>query len=432
MLGRISAAHSNSTYLELPTQTPRNGYRLLERILNTLESLPEAQALIATVRRERRNARPGYTPESMLRAYWLKYLLSERFTVGFIIRLESSPSLRSLCGFGDSVPSEPTFSRFYSRLADHPLEVERMIAGVVRKLKERLPDLGRIVVVDSTDIESYGNPNRQAPVDRDANWGVRTAKHRKPRQKQKGRKGETKKELFYGYKAHVLSDGIYGIPLALMLRPASENDTKFLKPLVLKAEELHGDWFRPECILADRGYDSLTNHQFCYGRGITPIIHIRRSPAKDKLHDGIYSRLGIPTCDGKTKMVYDRTDPETGEHIYHCPPDGCGLKERSSGAVQYCRTRGHRENPLDNLRVISVVARASPEWGILYKRRTVIERSFDSLKDSRLFDKSLYLEMRKVKMNSLLSLLTYAVTALARVEVGDLRNIRHMRIREIG
>ena len=79
-------------------------------------------------------------------------------------------------------------------------------------------------------------------------------------------------------------------------------------------------------MLADRGYDSLTNHKSLFGLGIIPVIHIRKPTAKDGLYDGIYTESGGAACMGGEAMKYVRTDPETGAHLFRCPAEGCPLK----------------------------------------------------------------------------------------------------------
>ena len=427
MSRRLHAARPHYKRRRSIAQPPRSGLGFVQSTLDSLEALPEAQNLISEVQARRRAARPGYSARSMMRACVLRYLLGERFVVGFIERLESSERLRELCGFDGSVPSEATFSRFFKLMTDYTADVETLTVRMVERLRQQLPDLGRVVAVDSTDIESYASPYREVPSDPDANWGYRTRKTKNRRKRSDADRDD--KEPFYGYKLHALIDVVYGVPLVMILRPASDNDSPLLRTLVEKAEEMY-HWWAPEYLVADRGYDAQANHRFCYDRGIKPVIHIRK-PINTPLHDGIYSRLGIPVCGKKTKMNYVWTDPATGEHIYRCPPEGCEFKARSSGAVMYCNTREHRENPLDNLRVISVVARASAEWKRIYRLRQVIERYFGSAKQSRLLNGSRYLSRDKVLLNSTLSMLTYLATMLARLESGDPGRIRHMRIRGI-
>ncbi|MYA62104.1 MAG: transposase, partial [Dehalococcoidia bacterium] len=199
-----------------------------------------------------------------------------------------------------------------------------------------------------------------------------------------------------------------------------------LPKLVEKAQRTHS-WLKPKLLLADRGYDSVANHTALVKRGIIPIIHIRRMRG---LSGGVYHQSGVPVCgDGKTKMEYLGTHPKTGQHAYRCPPAGCQLKSRSSGAMIYCAPTLHWEDPMNNLRVLGIVARASPEWRALYKRRPIIERLFGSMKRTRLLDKHQYRGQRKVEAHITLSVLTYLATMLVRARAGDMKRLRHMRIR---
>lgn len=72
------------------------------------------------------------------------------------------------------------------------------------------------------------------------------------------------------------------------------------------------------------------------------------------------------------------------------------------------------EDPTENLRALSAVARASDEWKVLYGKRPIIERSFRSLKHSRLPDRYYCLESSKVERHIGLSILTYGLTMLIR------------------
>ena len=135
----------------------------------------------------------------------------ERFTVGFIERLRTSPRLTELCGFSGSLPSEATFSRFFKLLST--ASGDDFIADMVEKLQTELPDLGENIAVDSTDIEAYSNPNRSFVSDPDAEWVRRTTKS----------KSSTKEtEPFFGYKSHALCDTVYGAPIAHIVLPANQ------------------------------------------------------------------------------------------------------------------------------------------------------------------------------------------------------------------
>ena len=410
-------------------------------LLDRMEQTTAAQSLILEVQERRARSRPGYPARSMLRMYWLKYLLGEPTMVDFLRLLRMSDVLRELCGLGDRVPSGPTCSRFFFHLSARSLSIDQITSDLVNRLRRHLSDLGQVVAVDGTDIESWANPRRKVKSDQDAAWGVRTKKNkgnqetesrwkkRNPPVKGKGKKQdeEPKTEWYFGYKMHCLICVTYGIVLAYIIMPANESESKQLPALIDKARRTYR-WFCPKYLLGDKGYDGQPNHQYLLDENIIPIIDIKKSNAADEKHDGIYSREGIPTCDEKTEMEYVLTDPETGKHLYRCPAKGCVLKSRSSGAVRYCDITDHWEDPKDNLRVISVVARASPLWKELYKLRTVIERWFSSAKRSRLLNGSMYLTMNKVATNCAMSVLTYVATALAKVEAGDLGSMGRMAL----
>ena len=420
MSSRQNPARANRTRRRRSKPSPKTGWWFLEAILEAIEARPEAQTLIRAIAERRRNTRPGYSAADMLRAICCKYLLNEPYVIGLIERLRGSERLRDLCGFS-AVPSESTFSRFFRFLSQHPEEAEGLRVGMVNELHRRLPELGRVVAIDGTDIESFANPTRKIVSDPDATWGRRT---RKGKHKSAN---DADTEPYFGYQMISISDVTYGVPLLHLFLPAHPNESPLLRDLVSLTRETY-EWFDPEYVIADRGYDAQKNHEFLNDLGIKPIIHIRESTAEDDLHDGIYSTMGLPTCDGKKKMEYLWTDPVTGEHLYRCSRKGCSLKERSSGAVRYCDTTEHWEDPRNNLRVISIVARASRLWNALYKKRKVIERYFSSGKQSRLLNSVLYLTKSKVVAHVGMSEMTYLATMLARFEHDHIDNLRQMRL----
>ena len=97
------------------------------------------------------------------------------------------------------------------------------------------------------------------------------------------------------------------------------------------------------------------------------MIHIRGPQTADKLHRGIYSPMGSPTCLGKVPMAYVRTDPETGHHLFRWRPEGCPLKTNRANGLLHCDSEVW-EDPADNLRIVGVLPRESPEWKRQYAK----------------------------------------------------------------
>ena len=394
----------------------RGGYGFLASVLDGIEDTDLLEAL----QKGRMTGRPGYTFKSMWRAWLCKYILRVRYNVELVDRLRGSAKLREICGFPGPVPSESTFCRFFNRLTYFQPLVEQCLNKITDQIGPKLPNFGKVLATDATVFETYGNPDRRTvngdpSGDMDARWGYKNSV------KTKDKEGT---EWCFGYRMHALADAIYGIPLGFILTPANINDTRLLPDVVLKAQRTH-QWLKPKFLVADRGYDSDRNFDFLHSRKIVPVIHIRKPGGKQELHRDIYTPRGSPTCQGGKEMDYIRTDPNTRHHLFRCPEGGCPLKGKRG--VHYCSDEVW-ENPADEPRIVGVLPRASPLWKKLYKTRWSIERLFGSLKRSRNLGQHCFRGMRKVLLHSTLSMLTYSATALARLNAGDGRRMRVMRV----
>ena len=158
-----------------------------------------------------------------------------------------------------------------------------------------------------------------------------------------------------------------------------------------------------------------------------PFVHIRKPSNNIKFRKGIYSEEGSPTCVGQEEMEYVRTDSGSGQHLFRCPSRGCHLKPRSNGGYRYCDSEVW-EDPAEQPRIVGALRRASPLWQKLYKKRMGIERIFRSLKHSRNLNRHCFRQLRKVALHATLSILTYSATALARLNAGDEKRTRLMRV----
>ncbi len=408
-------------------QSPKSGYGFLAAILDDLNDEP----LLNSLQEYRRTGRPGYPIRAMWRAYLVKFLLKIRYNNQLLERLRGSRKLREVCGLSDDVPSESALSRFVTRLADHQPLVEQCFVDATEELRwlvpavkqregrqdQPLPPLGMVLAVDSTLFLTYANPNRKVVRDPDARWGV----------KHSSRTKDGDKEWGFGYKMHLVSDATHGVPLAFTITPANENDSTHLPIDIRKVLGAH-PWIEPGALLADRGYDSLTNHKSLFGLGIIPVIHIRKPTAKDGLYDGIYTESGRPACMSGEAMEYVRTDPETGAHLFRCPAEGCLLKTQGTKATTHCDTEVW-EDPKNNLRVLGPLPRFTAAWKRLYSQRMSIERIFRSLKHSRGLEGHCVRGIRKITLHATLSVLTFQATAVARLRAGDVDRMRRMSVK---
>ena len=369
-------------------------------------------ALLARLQEYRPVGRHGYPLQALWRAYVGSFVLNLPHTNALIRRLEDEPRFRTLCGFG-TLPHRRTFNRFIRRLSHHADLVEATFADLTHQLKALIPGLGNEVAVDATTVRSHCNPNRKRLSDPEASW---TAKN-SARAKAGG------KEWHHGYKVHMVADANYGLPLAHLVTTAKRNDSPELPAVIARAEALY-PWFKPSAVIADRGYDSTANHEHLHGKGIVPVIHIRRSTAHDGLHEGIYTEKGVPTCLGQIPMEYVKSDPERG-HLYRCNPEGCRLAGSMRGGIRHCDTEVW-EDPTRNVRLFGAIRRDGPEWKALYAKRQAIERVFKSMKESRRLERHCVRGLRQITLHAMMSALAFQATALMKLRTGQADMMRWM------
>ncbi len=379
--------------------------------------------LTATLNEYRWTGRPGYAPEVMWRATLVRYLLRFRYTRDLIAQLNASRLLRRVCGLRETVPHEGTFSRFYARLAEHQDLVDAAIAQLAERVGaeiERLrgegalpddaPEPGRMVSIDSSDVAAWGNGKGKTKADAEAKWGHRTAKL-----------AVDGKELFYGYKLHAICDAYYGTPLSWEVLPANKNDSPRL-PVLMDQLAANHPTLKVRYAIADRGYDALSNYEHLDNSRIFAVVHMR-----DTDKNGLYTVKGQPRCMSGKPMQYVRSERGKG-HLFRCPEGGCELKGDKPWLGQNCNHEHYEGWDGDLLRRVGRLPRASKRWKRLYKRRTIVERMFGSLKRSRLLDSHCYLGIKKVRLHIGLSLLTYTATMLGRLLEDDYAGMREMKV----
>ena len=390
------------TYRPVNSQSSRS-FTELEEYLTSIDESP----LLERLKAYRPVGRKGYCVKALWRAYASSFFLGLPSTNALIRRLQDDSQLRAFCGFR-GLPHRTTFNRFINRLALHQDLLDEVFAQTTNEIKKLLPDLGEEVAVDSTAIKSYSNPNRRSLRDHEATWAPKHSARAK-------KNGE---EYYWGFKLHMVADANYGLPLGQFVTTAKDNDNPMLPDIIAKAESLFS-WFKPRAVMADRGYDSRSNHEFLHRKGILPIIHIRRK-AGGGLYEGIYTEKGVPTCVAKVPMRYVKTDPDTGHHLYRC--GGCHLAKSYRGGIRHCDTEVW-EDPSPNIRLFGVIRRDSPEWDALYHKRQAIERRFKSLKQSVRLEHHYVRGRQKVSLHARMSVLTGQARSLAKVrdsKVGEM------------
>ena len=367
----------------------------LKEILRTID----AGALLERLKAFRQTGRPGYSLIAMWYAYVASFVLDLPSTNALIRRLESDVGLRLVCGFSQ-MPHRTTFNRFIRRLADHQDLVDQALRPLTAQFQRELPEFGEKVAADSTTVRTHGNPRRKRLSDPEASWTAKNSSRAK---------GKDGKEWYYGYKLHMVADATFGVPIAGYVTTASRNDSPELPNVLDNARRAH-NWFRPDYVIADRGYDAQSNHLAVLQRGGIPIIGIKRLPG-DQLFEGTYTKEGVPVCLGMVPMEYVRSEAGKGD-LYKCSRGGCHLKDRRG--VLHCEDFVW-ENRQDNPRRFGALRRDSKEWKDLYQLRQSVERVFKSLKQSRRLEAHCVRGLKHVALHCSMSVLVFQATALVRL-----------------
>jgi len=115
------------------------------------------------LQRTKHQIESGFLMESLWKSYLLSFILNMDCTNDLIRKLQENPTFAEICGFNmdEPLPSRWTFDRFITTLTQHPEIIEKMIFKAVDHLKERLPEFGVTVAVDSTPVKIHSNPKKR-------------------------------------------------------------------------------------------------------------------------------------------------------------------------------------------------------------------------------------------------------------------------------
>jgi transposase len=113
---------------------------------------------------------------------------------------------------------------------------------------------GEFIVIDGTHIAAWANTRGEIENGEveGASWG----KH---------------EGSFYGYKVFLVVDASIELPVAITMTTGKRNDTKAFEPLVEEFNERY-DTDELQAALADAGFDSADNREFCQDRLDCPLL----------------------------------------------------------------------------------------------------------------------------------------------------------------
>lgn len=234
-------AYTNTKTLEEITQVPP----IVSELEAIFKVLPDEE-LVAKLIGPKRRGPHGYNPSIIWRCYITYYYLSIPSVSDLIRLLHDNPYIASACGieWPSGIPSQPTFSRFFTKLTrcDAKAEVNKIFQNLVRRFYKVLPEFGKSVAMDATDLKAWSNGAHEKPTDKDAGWVVKTDTN--------GRGKFT-----WGYKLSLLVDTTQELPMSFKVTSGNVHEINAAPVLLSQARWINSK-FHPRYVIADSGYSS--------------------------------------------------------------------------------------------------------------------------------------------------------------------------------
>jgi IS5 family transposase len=355
--------------------------RSIARTLCELLDSPEIVALCEDLDALRWTGRKGYGSRALVGACLVKSLYAIPTWSRTAALIAEHDALRAALG---NAPSVYACYRFATKLRANRPAMDACLAALAASLRAELPDYGRDVAIDASDLPAFANGQRfvsqggrerERFSDPDASWGHRSAIST--------RKGGG----FYGYKLHAATCVRTELPVAWRVETARAHEASLADDLLTRVRERK---FQPLTVACDKGYDVARVHDACAAAGVLPIIPLKQTTGV-KRGDHL-----PPECEHGT-WTFAGADAKRQAAKWRCPTGECSPASRW--------IKADRLHPL--------VPRETKRWRDLYRGRAAVEREFGRLKHQWGLGPLRVRGIEKVALHADLCILARLASALA-------------------
>ncbi|MFZ5641524.1 MAG: transposase [Bacillota bacterium] len=346
--------------------------------------------------------------KAIFRALVLKKLMGLVTVKSLHQCLSYSPLLAHWCGFDitQKLPSESTFSRFGTELAEIP-ELLELLGKIAEDLAAEILSItgskGQIII-DSSDLPAHEKAVKGS--DTGANFGHRTAST-----------GES--EIFYGYKIHLaaVNTDIGPIPVTARVAPANCSDVEIAPALMKESCKFHRNILgrNPLYYLMDAGYDAGYIYEQALHQEGQAITKLNLRGHENKSTE--FTDNGTPYCPAGHPMVYFGTEKKKLLNKFRCPKS-CGQEVNCQNECGCINSYGYtkRISIKNNPRLFCSPHRDTHNWNELYSQRSSIERLFSVLKTHLNMDKLTRRGINKAFVDVMFSLITFLAGTAVQIQ----------------
>lgn len=400
----------------------------LERLKLFFENLDDEE-LCQTLEQERKNGRNDYPVRTMLNLIYAMKIFGHRGVESFRRELSRNSQLRIVCGLSEGkfkyckdrkhlVPPARVFTGFLNKLKKHKKEVEQIKEKLIKFMYENLEGFGEDCAIDGKYLDTYGNQyyknkSKDNRGEHEATISCKTY-HMKD--------GSVKKEWHYGYRAHIICDARYGLPIKSKVTPANNSEQKELDNMLedMEKNEKH-KLEKMKNLMGDAGYDNGTrNRKLKEEYNINAIMDIRHMWSREEKYREIENQMLAYNEEGEVFYIVDIDKYEKLKYIGY---------DKKNNALRYTRyNKGKRvyRVPLEtDYRIFTPIARDSKKFKKLYKMRTEVERLNGRLDRDYMFNDHFIRGKEKMELMVNLSFIVMLTMAKGHIKNKE-KNIRSL------
>lgn len=351
----------------------------LERLKIFFENIDDDK-LCEKLEKRRKNGRNDYPVRTMLNLIYAMKIFGHRSVESFRRELSRNSQLRIVCGLSEGkykylgerkhlIPPARVFTGFLNKLKDCKTEIEEIFEELVKFMYENLEGFGEDCAIDGKFLDTYASKNNTNKcndnrAEHEATFSCKTYEMKD---------GSKKQEWHYGFRAHIICDAKYGLPIKSKVTPANNSEQTELDNLLKEMEKNDKEQYKLEKmknLMGDAGYDNGSrNKRIKEEYNVNPIIDIVHRWDKTEKYREIENQPIAYTEEGEVFYIVDLNNYEKMKYLGY---------DRENKALRYTRyntgKKIYRILLETDYRIFTSVARDSKKFKKKYKMRIEIER----------------------------------------------------------
>ncbi len=355
----------------------------LEKLKIFLDNVDDNE-LCKMIEEERANGRNDYPVRTMLNLIYAMKIFGHRCVESFRRELARNSQLRIVCGLSEGkykycgdrkhlVPPARVFTGFFKSLEKHKREIDKINEKLIKYMYDELENFGKDCAIDGKYLDSYANQFHKSKAKKEDD---RRAEHEATSSCKTYymKDGTTKKEWHYGFRAHILCDAKYGLPINWRVTSANNSEQKELDNMleeIAQGEEKY-KLEKMENLMGDAGYDNgARNKKLKEEYNINPVIDIRHFWSKEEKYREVENQELAYNEDGEVFLIIDIEKQEYEKLKYL----GYDKENQALRYGRYSKGKKVYRVPLSaDYRIFVPIARDSKKFKTKYKMRTEVER----------------------------------------------------------